>query len=160
MTDIITREITRKQESVTIAGRECRLSYPMHNVFAFKAQTRQSLFARNTWDLLDFEANYDAWMACLWSGMHELQPDGSWKAPFTRPELELLIDIGNGTEVHNAMFRALTNWMPQKKQLDDEAGAKEKKTTPAVMDTMTPETTSPGSGFAPNGDSVLVGQNS
>jgi len=158
MTDAITREITGEAVSVSIAGRSCALSYPMHNLLVFKRLTGLSLFARESWDKLDFESDYDAWMACLWAGLHELGADGSWSAPYSKAQLELLINLGNAADIHNAMFRALTAWMPKKKetkQVDGDAAPAEKKT-----ETIAITTTPPGSGSAPNADSVLVASNS
>jgi len=115
MTDIITTEIARAPVPITIGGKECTISYPMHNLFVFKHASGLSLFRRPTRDKLDFEEDYDAWISCLWAGLHARQDDGTWVSPFTRAQLDGLIDFGNAPDVHAAMFQALANWMPRKK---------------------------------------------
>lgn len=131
MTDLITEEITGAIVTVELGGRECVVSYPMHNLLLFKKQTGLSLFAADSWNRLDFEEDSEAWTACLWAGLHQRQADRSWISPFTLDELNdpHLIGLGNAVRVHNAMFRALTNWMPRKKA-DDAAEKKILTPTP------------------------------
>jgi hypothetical protein len=117
MTDLISEEITGAAVTVSIAGRECVVSYPLHNILLFKKQTGLSLFIAGSWDKLDFEEDSEAWTASLWAGLHVRQADGSWTSPFTLEQLNRpdVIGLHNAVSVHNAMFRALTNWMPRKK---------------------------------------------
>jgi hypothetical protein len=132
MTDLITEEITGAIVTVELGGRECVVSYPMHNLLLFKKQTGLSLFDHESWNRLDFEEDSEAWTACLWAGLHQRQADESWIAPFTLEQLNdsHLIGLGNAVRVHNAMFRALTNWMPRKKPADAAAAAEKKIMTP------------------------------
>lgn len=163
MTDLLTTEITGEPVTVSLRGSAHAIAYPMHNILLFKKLTGLSLFAAATWSKIDFEEDSESWTACLWAGLHVRQADGTWKAPFTLDQLNdpRVIGLQNAVSVHNAMFRALTNWMPRKKTEDaeasgnDQADAETEKKRPQAI-----ETTSPGSGFAPNADSTLLGQNS
>jgi hypothetical protein len=149
VSDPISEEITGKPVTVEIAGRVCLVSYPMHNILLFKKQTGLSLFIAANWNQLDFEADSDAWTACLWAGLHVRQDDGTWASPFSRAELDLLIGLGNAVQVHNAMFCALTNWMPRKKvDNEDETEKKILTATPCQKPETAeiPETTSAVSG--------------
>jgi hypothetical protein len=149
MADLISEEITGAAVSVSIAGLECIVSYPMHNILLLKKQTGLSLFAPEIWDKLDFEADSEAWTACLWAGLHVRHEDGSWTSPFTLEQLNRpgVIGLHNAVTVHNAMFRALTHWMPRKKATEAEAppdGA------PAEKKILTATATLPDSGSALN----------
>jgi len=166
-TDLITEEITGAALTVAIGGRDCVVAYPMHNILLFKKQSGLSLFAKGTWDKLDFEEDSEAWTACLWAGLHVRQDDGSWKAPFTIAELNRpeIISFHNAVSIHNAMFRALTNWMPRKKtEVDPESEKKNLTVTPCQSPEMTaegsPETTSASSGSALTAVSDLIVSNS
>lgn len=141
MTDLITNEITGGAVPVTIAGRECRLSYPLHAIFLYKKLTGESLFQFDNWNKIDFEENYECWIACLWAGLHELGPDG-WSAPYTRQELEPLVGFENGAILHTKMVEALTAWMPKPKKTvagADESAEAEKKAAPRPLRTLGPQ---------------------
>lgn len=120
--DIISREILGQPVMVTIGGREHPLTYPVHNIFLYRQLSGDSLFRFDNWKKIDFEENYDAWLACLWAGLHAQQPADSehaepwWKAPYTRSELEMLIGFANAPALHNSMVAALTAWMPEEKR--------------------------------------------
>lgn len=117
MNDVIAREILGAPVTVKIGERELCLSYPVHNIFMYRQLTGDSLFSRDNWNKIDFEANYKNWIACLWAGLHTLdEADGEWKAPIARSELEKSIGFTNAAPVHNAMVNALTAWMPKKKE--------------------------------------------
>ena len=153
-TDLLTEDITGKPVELMLAGRDCVIGYPMHNILLFKKQTGLSLFSAATWDRLDFEEDSEIWTACLWAGLHQRQADGTWKAPFTIEDLNRpdVIGLGNAVRVHNAMFSALTNWMPRKKAGDDATA--EKKILTAVTPCQDPEAvgtaeTSSASGLMP-----------
>jgi hypothetical protein len=129
MTDLITNEITGGAVAVTIAGRACQLSYPLHAIFLYKRLTGESLFQFDNWKRIDFEENYDCWISCLWAGLHELQ-DGKWLTPFTRPELETVLGFSNAGDIHASMVEALTAWMPKAKEAKAGAAVEpEKKST-------------------------------
>jgi hypothetical protein len=155
MADLISEEITGAAVTVSIAGRESVVSYPLHNILLFKKQTGLSLFVADSWDKLDFEEDSEAWTACLWAGLHVRQEDGSWTAPFTLEQLNRpgVIGLQNAVSVHNAMFRALTNWMPRKKKgTEADASADEDLAEKKIL-TATATGTSPDSGSALNADS-------
>lgn len=122
MNDLISREILGDPVTVTIGKSEHSLSYPAHNIFLYRQLTGDSLFRHDNWNKIDFEANYTAWLSCLWAGLHAQQPADAqhaepwWKAPYTRAELENLIGFSNAAALHNAMVAALTAWMPKKKE--------------------------------------------
>lgn len=132
MTDPITEEITGAPVTVEIGGRECVVSFPMYNILLFKKQSGLSLFAPESWAKIDFEEDAEVWTACLWAGLHQRQSDRSWKAPFTIDEMNdpKLIGLHNAVRVHNAMFRALTNWMPRKKASGDDVESEKKILAP------------------------------
>jgi hypothetical protein len=157
---LVTEEITGAAVTVSICGRECVVSYPMHNLLLFKKQTGQSLFVAEAWRRLDFEEDSEVWTACLWAGLHSRQDDGSWTSPFTLEELNRpdVIGLHNAVRVHNAMFAALTSWMPRKKTSDAGDDAEKKILTAPLC--QTPEAaatpaTSAASGSSPTNASDL-----
>jgi hypothetical protein len=157
MTDLITEEITGRPVAVTIGkGRFC-LSYPLHNILLFKKQTGLSLFDKKTWDQLDFEENYEAWIACLWAGLHYLGEHG-WQADVVKADLERNVGFHNAPALHGAMFEALTNWMPKKEPEDAEK--KTELTMPLAPMPAAPSTTSPASGSVHNADLDSLESNS
>ena len=152
---------------VTIAGRGCRLSYPMHAVNLYLRETARiersrpksldpdpccvcgarksqhegpslirvskdnlallcprfrpedpllgdSLFLFESWLKIDLNSDPERWLACLWSGLHERQADGTWTAPFTLDELEEKLGLCAETRsLTEKMFEALAAWMPK-----------------------------------------------
>jgi hypothetical protein len=134
MSDAIQSEITGPPVMVAIGGRELPLSYPLHALFLYKRLTGDTLFLFTNWQKLDFEENYECWMACLYAGLHQQQRDGSWRAPYSRVELEIMINLSNGPEIHRAMVAALTAWMPKEKktQPNESAATNPKSETPAM----------------------------
>jgi hypothetical protein len=75
--------------------------------------------------------------------MHELQADGeTWKAPFTRMELESSIGLCPETrQIGDKMIEAMTAWMPKAKAPDPNVAAPEalKVPAPIAIVTMDPE---------------------
>jgi hypothetical protein len=161
---------------VTIAGRECKLSYPMHAAIVYRRETARiersrpqpedpdprcvcgarksnhkgpglirveddnllcprfryedpllgdSLFNIESWMKINLAFDPERWTACLWAGMHELQPDGkTWKAPFTFEELEASIGICAETRaIGEKMDEAMRAWFPKEKARDPNAQA-------------------------------------
>jgi len=161
---------------VMIAGRECKLSYPMHAAIVYRRETARiertrpqpqdpdplcvccarksehkgaglirvkddallcpryrredpllgdSLFNFESWLKIDLASDPERWTACLWAGMHELQPDGkTWKAPFTFEELEASIGICAETRAIDVkMGEAMRAWWPKAKAPDPNAQA-------------------------------------
>ena len=147
MTDILGKEITGGAITVEIRGSVHALAYPMHNVIVYKQQTGDSLFDKEAWPKIDLEQDPERWLACLWAGLHERQPDKSWKAPFTIEELGALVDFGNAAAISVEMVKALTASMPK-------ADPTQKKTPPAS------ESISESSGVAPGAASDLVATSS
>jgi hypothetical protein len=184
--DVLSQQIAAPVE-VTIAGRACRLSYPMHAVILYRAETARiersrpqpadpdprcvcgaprsthkgasliwlgeadkllcsgfrkedplqgdSLFLAESWLRIDLNSDPERWLACLWCGMHELQADGeTWKAPFTRVELEYSIGLCQETrQISDKMIEAMTAWMPKAKAPDPNAAAPEARKAPAPI---------------------------
>lgn len=140
--NLISSEITGPPVTVIIADRECVLSYPLHALFLYKKLTGDSLFSFANWSKLEFEGNYECWIACLWAGLHVQDASGSWKAPYTLPELEQLVGFNNAMEIQTKMVAALTAWMPkEKKSQQDQAASQDDVAvdqvaieTPAISD--------------------------
>lgn len=164
MTDLITEDITGKPITVTLAGREFPLSYPMHNLLLFKKLTGLSLFAgADVWAKLDFQDNFEIWLACLWAGLHGRQADRSWKAPYTLEELELMVGL-NAATLSERMLQALAQFLPEPKPKPAAEGEDKKKAAEWTASTpiapiATPLTISPASGSAPIVVSGSVGTN-
>jgi hypothetical protein len=145
--------------TVTILGKVHPLAYPMHNVMLFKQQTGKSLFDAQTWPQIDLEENGDLWLACLWAGLHEKQPDKTWKAPYTTEELDEGLEFSSARIIARAMVKALTRYMPKAQNANPNAQAPAAGSLPAQSEVKLPST-SPGSGAVQNADSVLVATNS
>ncbi len=129
--DLLDQEISGPAITVRIRGVERPLAYPLHAVILYQQLTAvaatktspavagDSLFKKENYDKIDLGTDPDRWLKCLWAGLHELQPDRSWKAPFTLDELGALIDFSNAGDVSIAMVRALTQSMPKAKKGDE-----------------------------------------
>lgn len=116
MADVLEKEITGGPVMVEIRGSLRPLAYPMHNVILYKQQTDDSLFDAKSWPKIDLENDPERWLACLWAGLHEQQPDKSWKSPYTLDELGALVDFSNAAPISIAMVKALTAYMPKAKE--------------------------------------------
>jgi len=134
MTDVLEKEITGAPLTVTIRGSVRPIAYPIHNVIVYKQQTGDSLFDGEVWAKIDLQLDPERWLACLWAGLHELQSDKSWKAPYTLDELGGLVDFGNAAEVSIAMVKALAAYMPKAKDVPPNAPAPELEELPAPPD--------------------------
>jgi hypothetical protein len=147
--DVIERELVGAPVEVTIAGRVCRLRYAMHAIILYKQQTGDSLFSAESWKRIDLEQDPGRWQALLWAGMHEEQPDGTWKAPFTLQELERELNFATALELRLPLVQAVAAWMPKK---EDPVPNVEAPATPApsvTKETVTPIVQNPAvSGFA------------
>lgn len=115
MQDVLDREINGEPITVRIRGTERPLRYPLHAVVLYKQLTGDSLFVPANFAKIDLGADPDRWLKCLWSGLHELQEDGKWKAPVTIEELGALVDFSNAAEISVQMAKALTRSMPKPK---------------------------------------------
>src|SRR5882672_146350 len=103
MADALEQEITGLPVEVTIVGKVCRLSYAMHAIILYKQKSGDSLFQQDSWKRIDLEQDPERWTALLWAGMHEEQPDGSWKSPFTLAELERALNFANAIALRPAL---------------------------------------------------------
>ena len=113
--DALKVAIVGEPVTVTIRGTVRPLAYPMHNVILYHQRTGDSLFDSTAYVSIDLQKDPERWLACLWAGLHELQSDGSWKAPFTLDELGALVDFSNAGEISVAMVKSLTSYMPKRK---------------------------------------------
>jgi hypothetical protein len=204
---------------VTIAGRECKLSYPMHAAIIYRRETARiertrpqpedpdprcicgarksnhkgpglirveddnllcprfryedpllgdSLFNIESWLKINLAFDLERWTACLWAGMHELQPDGkTWKAPFTFEELEASIGICAETRaIGEKMEEAMRAWFPKEKEkVRDPNAQAAPDASPApgsdkTSDVEFQKKTSTGSTLVPVDASELVATNS
>lgn len=113
MADILEKAIVGEPVMVEIRGTMHRLSYPLHNVIVYQQQTSESLFDREAWKRIDLKQYPERWLACLWAGLHELQPDGkTWKAPYTVDQLGALVDFANAAAISEQMVKALIAHFP------------------------------------------------
>lgn len=113
MTDVLEKEITGGPVTVLIAGTERALAYPLYAVVLYKQKTGDSLFDPEAWPRIDLKEDPERWLACLWAGLHQQQPDKSWKSPLTLEELGGLVDFRNAATITLAMVKALTQFMPK-----------------------------------------------
>lgn len=111
--DVLSQEITGTPVEVTIAGKVCRLTYPMHALILYKQRTGDSLFQQESWSRIDLAQDPERWTALLWAGMHEEQPDGTWKAPFTLSELEKVLNFSNAIALRPGVLQAIAAWLPR-----------------------------------------------
>lgn len=118
-----------------------------------------SLANRFSWARIDLDLDPERWLACLWAGLHQLQPDGkteTWKAPMTLGALGAMLPVGAGLrELSMKMAEALIQHQPRVKEPDRKnADAPAAETTPAPLaETASAEaTTSTGSGPEPVAD--------
>lgn len=139
--DALEREITGDPVTVAIRGSLHPLSYRMYNVIVYKQRSGDSLFDPAAWPKIDLATDPERWLACLWAGLHEQQPDSSWKVPYTIEQLGALVDFCNAGEISRAMVRAMMLFLPRSK--DGEAP----KTQDAAVKGEAPTSlTSPSSG--------------
>lgn len=110
--DVLEKAITGEPVTVEIRGSVHRLSYPIHNLIVYQQKTSDSLFDREAWKRIDLQQNPDRWFACLWAGLHELQPDGTWKVPYSYEQLGALVDFANAAEISVKMVKALIAHFP------------------------------------------------
>jgi hypothetical protein len=146
MPDVLSEEITGTPVEVTIAGKLCRLIYPMHALILYKQRTGDSLFQQESWNRIDLAQDPERWTALLWAGMHEEQPDGTWKSPFSYSELEKVLNFSNAIALRPSVLKAVAAWLPR-----SEKGEEDKSpNAPAAPGTPSPvaeiPTSSPGSG--------------
>jgi len=123
-----------------------------------------SLFFPSSWTRIDLDVDPERWIACLWAGLHQLQPDGlSWKAPMTLAQLSGMIPIGDAArQISLRMVKAVNLASTKAKEPDPNAppapakpaAAPEEKTIPIVAPT------SDGSGPAPDAASDSLIPNS
>jgi hypothetical protein len=129
-----------------------------------------SLANRFSWSRIDLDLDPERWLACLWAGLHQLQPDEkAWKAPMTLGALGGMLPVGPGLrELSTKMAEALIQHQPRVKEPDRKnADAPAAQTTPApiaetrIVEGPIPEaTTSTGSGPGPSADLALVDSSS
>lgn len=119
MKDALDKEITGAPVMVAILGTVRRLEYPMHNVIVYKEQSGDSLWDYSCWKKIDLQVDPVRWLACLWAGLHQEQPDQTWKAPFTLDELKSMkIDYESAVEITTAIGKALLSFFPKAKEAD------------------------------------------
>jgi hypothetical protein len=158
MTDALEKQITGEPVTVLIAGTARRLEYRFAAIIAYQEKTGDSLFDRSTYQRIDLAKDPKRWLACLWAGLHEKQPDKSWKAPFTFDELTGLVDLSpeNAAEISIAMVNALRSYFPKAK---DEPVPKDAAPGELAQNPTT-SPTSPSSTPGPGYDSTSAGSNS
>jgi hypothetical protein len=160
MPDALDIEITDGGPAeIMLRGTVHRLAYPIHNVIVYKRQTGDSLFAKTSWSKVDLEEDPERWLACLWAGMHQEQPDHTWKAPFTLEELGGLVDFSNSNAITLAMVKAMISYLPKKKEgTSPNATAPAEEIRPAQSEANAPK--SPTSGSEPGDDTALAAPSS
>lgn len=123
MQDVLEKEITGEPVLVAICGTERPLAFQMHAVILYKQKTGDSLFDPKSWSKIDLQTDPERWMACLWAGLHQQQPDKSWKAPFTLDELGGLIkfDFAETTAITVQIGKALAAYMPKPKPAEPDS---------------------------------------
>jgi hypothetical protein len=159
MNDALEKQITGEPVTVTICGTPRRLEYRFAAIIAYQEKTGDSLFDRSAYGRIDLAKDPKRWLACLWAGLHEPQPDKSWKAPFTFEELTGLVDLSpeNAAEISIAMVRALRSYFPKAK---DEPVPKDAAPGELAPNQTPTSPTSPSSTRAPGADSALAGSSS
>ena len=162
--DVLDREIHGDPITVRIRGTEHRLRYPLYAVVLYKQLTGDSLFVSENFPKIDLATDPDRWMKCLWAGLHQLQPDGKWKAPLTLEELGALVDFSNAAEISLQMVKALTQSMPKPQPKDGKDDSDPKAAPlPSAEDKgpgPVPNLSLAGYKQEPNADSELVATNS
>ena len=148
MPDQLDNQINGAVMKVTIRGAERPLEYRFAAVLAFQEKTGRSLFDRKVFLDLDPAKDPALWLACLWAGLHEQQPNGKWKAPYTFDELTGLIDFDpDGVQaISLEMVKALAARMPKAKDVahPNAAAASESPQDPTTETTHYPTSSDSG----------------
>ena len=157
------KAITGETVTVMLCGTERRLQYRFAAVIAYQQATvskenpdGDSLFDREKFKKIDLRRDPKRWLACLWAGLHEEQPDPEnpgnsiWKSPLTLAELSGLIDFDAAQvgEIMSAMAKALAAHLPKTKVADPKA-------EPAPEENAKSYPTSASSGLEPVDDTPL-----
>jgi hypothetical protein len=147
MNAALQQEITgRPPQLVSLGGREYPLDFSFHAVILYKQLTGDNLFDGDCWKKIAPLEDPERFIACLWAGLHKYDDAGeTWIVPFTRAQLERMIDFANVTPAVNAVALALASYFPKA----EEKAQGESPLLPAAATSSSEESESPNSGPLP-----------
>jgi hypothetical protein len=150
MDTVLQQEIAGSPVTVTLRGEEYPLAYPMRAVILYKQLTGDNLFQGGCWQKIAPMEDPERFIACLWAGLHRYDWEKqAWVEPFTREQLQALVDFGNVNPACEAITKALTSFFPKAKD-----GDKGESELPVTATAGSEEWSLPISGPAPASTSV------
>lgn len=121
MNEALKQEIIgRSAVFVSLGGQPYRLEFPMHAVILYRQLSGDNLFDGECWKKIAPLEDPERFIACLWAGLHRFE-DGKWMVPFSREQLEMLVDFQNVTPTCEAVALALASYFPKAKPLGETA---------------------------------------
>ena len=115
MDPILQQEVSGRPVAVVLGGEEYPLEFSIHAVILYKQITGDNLFDGTCWSKIAPLVDPERFIACLWAGLHQYADD-KWSVPFTRPQLEKLVDFANVNPTCEAVTRALVAQFPKAKE--------------------------------------------
>lgn len=115
MDPILQQEVSGRRVAVVLGGEEYPLEFSIHAVILYKQITGDNLFDGTCWSKIAPLVDPERFIACLWAGLHQYADD-KWSVPFTRSQLEKLVDFANVNLTCAAVTRALMAQFPNAKE--------------------------------------------
>jgi hypothetical protein len=146
MNDVLQQELTgRPPDLVCLGGKDYPLDFSIHAVILYKKLTGDNLFDGQCWSKIAPLEDPERFIACLWAGLHSYEDD-KWHVPFSRGQLEKLVDFTNVTPITESVALALAAYFPKAKKDEDSAGESQLPTAATASSEASP---SPSSGPSP-----------
>lgn len=119
---------------VKLGAKKYPLAYPLHAVLLYKSETLKierdravdeesrakakgdNLFQTNTWNKIGPDDDPERFLACLWVGLHQEQPDHTWLPELSKEEICSLADFSNAPDIVLAITKALLSYFPEEKK--------------------------------------------